>query len=66
MTYNHVLSIPSLFSLKSLPSISTSTSCRTQSVDTGLQELRHVFHKSRNEGSLFFFYLRTPNSYVCL
>lgn len=48
---HHVSSIAlSHFSLKSLPTLA-STPHGTQSMDTGLQELPYVPHKSWNEGN---------------
>jgi hypothetical protein len=40
----------------SLSLSNTSTPHRTQSMDTGLQELPYVPHKSWNEGSSIFYY----------
>lgn len=49
-----IVTVLSHFPFKSLPSlISTPRAYGTQSVDTGLQELPYVPHKSRNEGSPF-------------
>ena len=52
-THTHVSSIALS---KSLPNLTSTPQYGTQSMDTGLQELQYVPHKSRNEGKPFYLY----------